>query len=70
MSSIAKVEEIVGTSDKGWEDAAQVAVNEAVKTIRGIHGIEVVDQTAQIDPNTGKITQYKTCIKFSFSVER
>ena len=26
--SIAKIEEIVGTSDKGWEDAAQVAVTE------------------------------------------
>jgi flavin-binding protein dodecin len=28
---IAKIEEIVGTSDRGWEDAAQIAVNEAVK---------------------------------------
>jgi flavin-binding protein dodecin len=68
--SIAKIEEIVGTSDKGWEDAAQVAVTEAAKTIRGIHGIEIVDQTAQVDPNTGKITKYRTCIKFSFTVER
>jgi len=68
--SIGKIEEIVGTSDKGWEDAAQVAVNEAVKTIRGIHGIEIVDQTAQVDPSTGKITKYRTGIKFSFTVER
>jgi dodecin len=68
--SIAKIEEIIGTSDKGWEDAAQVAIREAVKTVRGIHGIEVVDQTAQVDPNTGKIIQYRTCIKFSFGVER
>ena len=68
--SIAKIEEIVGTSDKGWEDAAQIAVNEAVKTVRGIHGIEIVDQTAQVDPSTGKITKYRTCIKFSFSVGR
>ena len=68
--SIAKIGEIVGTSDRGWEDAAQIAVNEAVKTIRGIHEIEIVDQTAHVDPNTGKITQYTTGIKFSFSVER
>ena len=68
--SIAKIEEIVGTSEKGWEDAAQVAVAEAVKTVRGIHGIEIVDQTAQVDPNTGKITKYRTGIKFSFTVER
>ena len=31
MTSVAKIEEMVGSSDKGWEDAAQVAVNEAVK---------------------------------------
>ena len=68
--SIAKIEEIVGTSDKGWEDAPQVAVTEAAKTVRGIHGIEIVDQTGQVDPNTGKITKYRTCIKFSFTVER
>jgi dodecin len=68
--SIAKIEEIVGTLDKGWENAAKIAVKEAVKTIRGIHGIEIVDQTAQVDPNTSKITQYRTGIKFSFSVER
>jgi flavin-binding protein dodecin len=70
MASVAKIEEMVGSSDKGWDDAAQVAVNEAVKTVRGIRGIEVVDQTAQVDPNSGKITQYRTCIKFSFGVER
>jgi dodecin len=70
MTSVAKIEEMVGSSDKGWEDAAQAAVNEAVKTMRGIHGIEVVDQTAKIDSNTGRITQYRTCIKFSFGVER
>ena len=70
MTSVAKIEEIVGSSDKGWEDAAQVAVKEAVKTIRGVHGIEVVDQTAKVDPNSGKITQYRTTIKVSFGVER
>jgi len=38
---IAKIIEIIGSSDKGWEDAAQVAVDEAKKTLHGIHGIEV-----------------------------
>lgn len=67
--SAAKIVEIVGTSDKGWEDAAQVAVSEAMKTLRGIRGIEVLDQTAHVDAKTGKITKYKTCVKLSFSVE-
>ena len=57
--SIAKIEEIIRTSDKRWEDAARVAVTEAVKTVYGIHGIEIADQTTQLDPNTGKITYYR-----------
>jgi dodecin len=31
MVHVAKIIEIVGSSDKGWEDAAQVAVDEAKK---------------------------------------
>jgi len=53
MTHIAKIIEIVGSSDKGWEDAAQVAVDEAKKTLRGIHGIEIADMTALVDPNSG-----------------
>jgi len=67
--SVAKVVEIVGSSNKGWEDAAQNAVNEAMKTIREIRGIEIKDMTATIDQTTGKITQYRTAVKLSFGVE-
>lgn len=65
---VAKIIEIIGSSDKGWEDAAQVAVDEAKKTLHGIHGIEVVDMTARVDPDSGKITNYRTCVKISFAV--
>jgi dodecin len=67
---IAKITEIVGSSEKGWEEAAQIALDEAKKTIREITGIEVVDMTATVDPNTGSITKYKTTIKIAFGVER
>jgi hypothetical protein len=69
IMSVAKIVELVGSSDKGWEDAAQVAVNEGLKTLRGIRGIEVVDQTALVDSKTGKITKYRTCVKLSFGIE-
>ncbi|HET7643969.1 MAG TPA: dodecin domain-containing protein [Nitrososphaeraceae archaeon] len=39
------------------------ALNEANKTIRGITGIEVLNKTAMVDPNTGKINKFKTSIK-------
>lgn len=67
---IAKITEIVGSSEKGWQEAAQVALDEAKKTIREITGLEVVDMTATVDPNTGSITKYKTTIKIAFGVER
>ena len=66
---IAKIIEIIGSSENGWEDAAQVAVNEAKKSLHGIHGIEVVDMTAGVDPASGKITNFRTCIKVSFAVD-
>jgi flavin-binding protein dodecin len=69
MTSVAKIIEVVGSSDKSWEDAAQVAVDEAKKTIHGIHGIEVKDMTATVDTNTGKITQFRAGVKVSFGIE-
>jgi dodecin len=68
--SVAKIVELVGSSEKGWEDAAETAVKEATKSIRGIHGIEVKDITAKIDSKTGKIRQYRVGIKLSFGIER
>jgi dodecin len=69
MTHIAKVIEIIGNSDKSWQDAAQVALDEAKKTIHGITGIEVGDMTAKVDPNSGNITEYHTTVKIAFAVE-
>ena len=69
MTHVAKIIEIVGTSDKSWQDAAQAALNEAKKTIHGITGVEVGDMTAKVDPNSGSITEYHTAVKIAFGVE-
>lgn len=69
MESVAKIVELIGTSDESWENAAAVAVKEARKSLHGITGIEVKDMTAKIDSKTGKIVKYRTCIKLSFGVE-
>lgn len=57
------------SSDKGWGDAAQVALAEAKKTIHGITGLEITDMTAKVDPDTNRITPYRTGIKVSFGIE-
>ncbi len=69
MTNVAKIIELVGRSDKSWEDAAQIALNEAKKTIHGITGIEVIDMTAKVDPNIGNIIEYHTSVKIAFGVE-
>ncbi|HEU5461291.1 MAG TPA: dodecin family protein [Nitrososphaeraceae archaeon] len=68
--SIATVVELVGSSDKGWEEAIEAALQEATKTIRGITGVEVVSKTATVDPNNNSITKYNATIKLAFGVER
>lgn len=54
MTHVAKIVEIIGTSDKGWKEAAQVALDEAKKTIHGITGLEITDMT--VTPNSAMIT--------------
>lgn len=41
IARVAKIIELVGTSDEGWEAAAQVAIEEARKTIHNIHGVKI-----------------------------
>jgi flavin-binding protein dodecin len=69
MTHIAKVVEIIGSSEKGWSEAAKAALDEARKTIHGITGLEVNDITAKVDPITGKISEYRVGVKIAFGVE-
>jgi flavin-binding protein dodecin len=69
MTHVAEVIEIIGSSDKGWQDAAQAALDEAKKTVDEITGVEVGDMIAKVDPNTGNITEYHTVVKVAFGVE-
>ena len=70
MTHIAKIVEIIGSSEKAWSEAAHAALDEAKKTIHGITGLEVNDITAKVDPGTGKITLYRVAgSKIAFGVE-
>ena len=66
MSNVAKVIELVGKSDKGWEDAAANAVKAASRTLHDITGVEVMNMTAKV--KDGKIVEYKTTVKIAFAV--
>jgi len=65
--SVAKVIELVGSSEEGWSEAADVAVRIASKSIKNITGVEVVATTAQVAD--GAIVSYKATVKVAFGVE-
>jgi len=69
MTDVAKVIEIVGSLTQGWDDAVQVAITEASKTIKGITGLEVIDMTGKVDPSSGKIELYRATVKIAFGVQ-
>jgi flavin-binding protein dodecin len=64
--AIMKVIEILGNSDKSWDDAAQKMVDEAAKTVKNIKSIYVVDMSAHVENN--KITEYRINGKITFEV--
>ncbi len=63
-----KIVELIGTSTKSWEDAANNAIKEAAETVTGITGLEVSAQTARV--KNDKITEYRTTVKIAFLVKR
>jgi len=65
--AVAKIIEIVGSSEESWEDAVKKALERASKTIRNIRGIDVLGFKAVVRDN--KIVEYRAHLKISFVVE-
>ena len=65
--TMLKVLEVLAQSDKSWEDAAQNAVDQAAKSVRGIKSIYIKELEANVED--GKINQYRINAKISFSLE-
>lgn len=68
MAEVAKVVRIIGSSPAGFAEAAQSAVEEASKTIRGITGADVVTMSAVVEGD--RITEFRTTVDVAFGVER
>ncbi len=68
MADIAKVITVIGNSPDGFAEAAQVAVQEAAKTVRGITGADVVTMSCDVEGD--RITMYRTTVNLAFGVER
>ena len=65
--AILKVLELMASSTKSWEDAAQRAVDEASQSLKNIRSVYIQDHSAIVDKN--KIVEYRITAKLSFEIE-
>jgi hypothetical protein len=65
--TMLKVIEVLAQSEKGWEDAAQKAVDQAAKSVHDIKSIYIKEMEAVVEG--GKITNYRINGKISFVLE-
>ena len=65
---MVKVIEVIASSDKGFDEATQVAVNEASKSVKNIKSIYIENMNANVEDN--KIVSYAVNAKVSFEIEK
>ena len=68
MADVVKVITIIGQSPESFAKAADAAVQEAAKTIRGITGADVISMSAAVE--NGRISEYRTTVNIAFGLER
>lgn len=66
-TSVARVTEIICTSDKSFEDAISNGVKRACKTLRDVRGAWVKEM--KVDVSDGKITQYRVDMLITFVMD-
>lgn len=62
--SVYKIIELVGTSEKSWEDAAKNAVESAGKKLKDLRIAEIVKLDMTVE--NGKIAFYRSRVNVSF----
>ena len=68
MANVVKVIQIIGSSNESFAKAADAAVQEASKTVRGITGVDVVSMSATVEGES--ISEYRTTVNIAFTIER
>lgn len=63
--SVARVTEIIASSDKSFDDAVKAGIKRANKTLKNVKGAWISDHTVKCDKN-GKIREYRVRLKVTF----
>ena len=65
--SVAKVSEISARSTKGFEDAIQVGIARAARTLRNVNSAWIKEQRVEI--KDGKISSYQVNMMVTFTLD-
>jgi len=65
--NVYKVIELVGTSEKSWEEAARNAVERAGKSLRDLRIAEISQLDMKVEDN--KVTAFRARVKVSFKYQ-
>ena len=61
-----KLIELVGTSEKSYEDAVQKAIDDASRTLKGLAWFEVAELRGRIAD--GKVAEWQATVKIGFRI--
>jgi flavin-binding protein dodecin len=67
MSTMVKIVEVIAQSEKSFDDAAQQAVREAAKSVRGIKSVWIENFSGVVEGD--RIVEFRVNAKLSFLVE-
>ena len=65
--SVYRIVDVVGVSDKSWEDAGRRAVETAASSLRDLRVAEVTQMDMKVED--GKVTAFRTRVALSFKYE-
>jgi flavin-binding protein dodecin len=65
--AVAKVTEITASSPKSFEDAIQIGIARADKTLKNVRGAWIAEQKVKIAE--GRINEYRVTMRVSFVLE-
>jgi len=66
--STYKIIELVGTSEKSWEDAAKTAIETAGKSLKDLRIAEVTKMDLTVED--GKVKSFRTRLNLSFKYQK
>jgi dodecin len=67
LDSVYRIVDVVGVSEKSWEDAGRSAIETAASSLRDLRVAEVTKMDMKVE--NGKVTAFRTRVALSFKYE-